>query len=301
METHLPYSPPESYIRRFVPYYREERAARSFMRRFNTEALRWLIPMEEPFSELEARTLSDMYDAEVAYQDHLLAQIFDALDHPLHRENTMVIFVADHGEMLGEHRLMGHGFGAYQELVHVPMIVRYPGQTDGRQVSEPVSITRLYHTILDLAGLAHVEDETRPYLEIEKNSFLRNDLAIDVVPPVAEAYAPSNAILMMEKNIPLVIDELNSRATNRAIYDGRSKLYQVEDLEWRLYDLDHDPKELHGLLLGEEDSRITDLAGRLKQFVEQAVAQRSGTGQQRSTHMDDERIMQRLRDLGYVD
>ena len=301
METHLPYTPPESFIRRFLPYYREERAARAFMRRFNTEALRWLIPMEKPFSELEARTLSDMYDAEVAYQDHLLAQIFEALDHPMHRENTMVIFVADHGEMLGEHRLMGHGFGAYQELIHVPMIVRYPGQTTGRQVSEPVSITRLYHTILDLVGLAHVEGETRPYLDIKNNSFLQADAPSTAIPPVSEAYAPENAIKMMEQNIPAVIDELSSRATNRAIYADHSKLLQIEDLEWWLFDLENDPREQNGLLLDEEDSRISGLVAGLRWFIELAEAQRPDFGRQKSANVDDARIMQRLRDLGYVD
>ena len=47
------------------------------MRVYNTQALTWLLPMEAPFSPLQARTLSDMYDAEVAYQDHLLAELLE--------------------------------------------------------------------------------------------------------------------------------------------------------------------------------------------------------------------------------
>ena len=79
MEPHLPYAPPKRFVDQFVPYYREEPAARGFIRAFNTQARRWLIPLDEPFSDLEARTLSDMYDAEIAYQDHLLAELFESV------------------------------------------------------------------------------------------------------------------------------------------------------------------------------------------------------------------------------
>ena len=126
METHLPYAPPERFIKEFVPYFNETPEAQHFMKNFNRNALQWLIPLMEPFSEIEAKTLSDMYDAEVAYQDHLLAQLISVLNSDFHKENSLVIFLADHGEMLGEHGYMGHGFGVHEELIHVPLFIRAP-------------------------------------------------------------------------------------------------------------------------------------------------------------------------------
>ena len=128
METHLPYAPPDEFVRKFVPYFHETPEAQQFMGNFNRKAWQWLIPLVEPFSDLESQTLSDMYDAEVAYQDHLLGQLLETLNTDYHRENTMVVFMADHGEMLGEHGYMGHGFGVHEELVHVPLFMpKCPG------------------------------------------------------------------------------------------------------------------------------------------------------------------------------
>jgi len=86
METHLPFSPPDEFVRKFVPYIDEMPEAHQFMREFNRKAMQWLIPLIEPFTDIEAATLSDMYDAEVAYQDHLLGRLIEALDSPYHRD-----------------------------------------------------------------------------------------------------------------------------------------------------------------------------------------------------------------------
>ena len=59
--------------------------------------------MENPYLKREEKTLWSMYDAEVAYQDWLLNQLISLLDEPEHRDNTLVIIVGDHGEMLGDH------------------------------------------------------------------------------------------------------------------------------------------------------------------------------------------------------
>ena len=61
--------------------------------------------------------------------------------------NTLVIIVADHGEVLGEHQMMGHAFGIYQELVHALLLIRSPEQVAGMRVSAPVSATGLFHTV----------------------------------------------------------------------------------------------------------------------------------------------------------
>src|SRR5262249_42038218 len=59
----------------------------------------------------------------------------------------------DHGEGFNEHGLMNHGNSLYRELIHVPLMMIMPGQIPpGLRVSEPVSLTALPNTVLDLLG-----------------------------------------------------------------------------------------------------------------------------------------------------
>jgi arylsulfatase A-like enzyme len=141
-------------VKRFVPYLKEEPQAESFMRVYNSKALHWLLPMNEPFSKIESQTLSDFYDAEVAYQDRLLSQLFDELETTYHRENTLVILVSDHGEMLGEQQFMGHSFRVFQELIQVPLVIRFPRSYQEKRIQNVVSTSQLFHTILDYADVS---------------------------------------------------------------------------------------------------------------------------------------------------
>ncbi|MEM7331789.1 MAG: sulfatase, partial [Chloroflexota bacterium] len=156
METHMPFTPPAQFVDQAAPYYKQNKEARQIMQRWNREAYRWAAPLDEPLGELESQVLSDMYDAEVAYQDDYLSQLFEALEKRQNRENTLVVIVADHGDGLGEHGFMGHAFNAYEELIHVPMMMQWPKRfSKPKTVTEPVSTRRIFHTILDAANFAH--------------------------------------------------------------------------------------------------------------------------------------------------
>jgi arylsulfatase A-like enzyme len=303
METHLPYSAPENFLQTFVPYLKEERAARDFMRVFNTQALHWITPMEKPFTDLEAQTLSDMYDAEVAYQDHLLAELLAVLDQPEHRANTMVIFVADHGEMLGEHQLMGHAFGVHQELIRVLLLIRFPGQTVGQRVAAPVSTTRLFHTALDAAGVEVYETFYSPAIDVKSQSLIREANNSGKSQPIvfSEAYAPEFALKIVETHKPTLIEKFNCRATHWAVYQGQHKLVYVEGVHDELFVLDTDPLEMRGFKAEMEDERIQRLTGQLKLFLEKARAHKLESWTREKANLDNELLRQRLRNLGYIE
>jgi uncharacterized sulfatase len=245
-----------------------------------------------------------MYDAEVAYQDHLLAELFSELERPEHRDNTAVIVVADHGEMLGEHQFMGHGFGVYQELIHVPMLLRLPGQTAGQRILQPVSTTRLFDTVLDFAGQDTYQTSCGHTVEIEEQSLIRElgGLGPDASFVISEAYAPEFAVNIMEKHQPSVIDRLHCRATHWAVYEGLLKLIRIDGIRDRLFSLKSDPAEIHDLLpKAGQAQRIRNLGSRLKLFVDNARERRSARGRQRAFGLDDELVRRRLRGLGYIE
>ena len=86
------------------------------------------------------------YRGEVEFMDSQLARLLAAFD-------GAIILVSDHGEGLGDHGESQHGYLVYQPTMHVPMAIAGPGVTAGT-IDAPVSTRRVFHTILDFAGLA---------------------------------------------------------------------------------------------------------------------------------------------------
>lgn len=299
METHLPYAPPDSFVKQFVPHFYDTPEAQHFMRSFNRKAMQWLIPLAEPFTDLETVTLSGMYDAEVAYQDHLLAELLDVLDSPYHRENSLVIFLADHGEMLGEHGYMGHGFGVHEELIHVPLFMRLPGVDQGMKISQRVSITQVFYSIFDYLGF---ESLSMPYaheVDVRCQSLLNAARLRDCaeIPVITEAYSPENAIHIMREHHPALIDQYAADQIHRAVYQGDDKLMINGPLEKLLYNLASDPWELAPY---EDDKKIQSLSNILDIYLEAANARKINT-HGRKISLNDDLIQQRLRDLGYIE
>lgn len=299
METHLPYAPPDEFVRKFVPYFHETPEAQHFMGGFNRKAMQWLIPLVEPFTDLEAHTLSDMYDAEVAYQDHLLGQLLETLDTDYHRENSMVVFLADHGEMLGEHGYMGHGFGVHEELVRVPLFMRVPGLDQPKQVETRVSTTRVFYSVLDYLGF---DTLTMPYAEevdIASHSLLglANQKTNDQACAISEAYAPDNAVEIIRKHHPELLNEYHPEADLRAVYQGDEKMIAMEGISKVLYDLAGDPLEQRPY---QNEGKIQALSKVLDAYLELAMSRSAGSSR-RKISLKDELIQQRLRDLGYME
>ena len=106
----------------------------------------------------ESDHLHALYDDALSYLDHHLGRLLAALEAEPDRDRTWIIITADHGEQLGEHGRLGHDCVLYPEVLHVPLIVRYPrgsaggarhGQTDDR----PVQLTDLAPAILGNGAL----------------------------------------------------------------------------------------------------------------------------------------------------
>jgi arylsulfatase A-like enzyme len=95
----------------------------------------------------------DHYDATIAFMDHELDRLFEALKQRGIYDRTLVIVGSDHGELFGERGLMMHGRSLYLNVVHVPLLMRFPPKVPaGVVVTDPVGLQRLPATILDILG-----------------------------------------------------------------------------------------------------------------------------------------------------
>lgn len=104
------------------------------------------------------------YLASVALIDLEVGRVFQALERKGIAEDTLVIFVSDHGDMLGDHELLVKGAFFYDPCTRVPMIMRWPRLIEPGQVcSDLVQPHDLAATILALAGVPQVQlAETMP-------------------------------------------------------------------------------------------------------------------------------------------
>ena len=308
METHLPFWPPGRFVDQIAPYFRGSKEARNIMRNWNREAYRWATPLTEPLGELESKVLNDMYDAEVAYQDDYLSELFSVLENREKNSNTITIIVADHGDGLGEHGFMGHAFVAYQELIHVPLIIKWPGnRKNGERVETPISTRRVFHTMLNAAG---GDVKVLDQIILGEAKQLTLDERIAPLNPekgsaISEIFPPLNFVKAIEQRQPHLLEQFNCLAERRAIVTMKDsathKLIRVSDQPSQLFDLTRDPKELDDIL----ESRqylAQDLDAHLADAVENALQQQDKqVGTTDLKIESDDHLVQRLRGLGYVD
>lgn len=110
----------------------------------------------EPETEAEIRQFIAEYYAMISNIDHNVGRILDRLEALNVARNTMVVFLSDHGDMLGQHgSYCGIKNQAYRAAMQVPLIIRYPSRFDGGRVTKAMVDVGvdMMATLLDLCGL----------------------------------------------------------------------------------------------------------------------------------------------------
>ncbi len=146
VEPHAPYSPPLPFRQRFAPGARDERLTRmNFLRRVEEGKI-------EATPEVR-RNLLDLYDAEIAANDAAFGELIDLLGQRGLLEETVIVFVSDHGEEFLEHGGWEHGRTLHSEMLDIPLILRVPGMGSGKIVHRQAQQMDVMPTILDLLNL----------------------------------------------------------------------------------------------------------------------------------------------------
>ena len=93
------------------------------------------------------------YQAEIAFMDAQIGRLFDSLRRGGIYDDALIVVVADHGEFLGEGGLYSHSYRLDPELTRVPLLIKWPGQTQGEIVTDLVSQVDLFAAVLAAAGI----------------------------------------------------------------------------------------------------------------------------------------------------
>jgi len=103
----------------------------------------------------------DPYDGEISYADSIVGAFLADLKARGLYDSALIVVLSDHGEGLGDHGEKEHGIFLYRESIHVPLLVKLPGQQrKGETIDTSVALTDVLPTILDVIG----ENDPRPGL-----------------------------------------------------------------------------------------------------------------------------------------
>ena len=101
----------------------------------------------------ELREITDAYDSSIAWVDSEFGKILSLLKIKKLYDDSMIIFLADHGEAQGEHGVLGHGRNVFEETTRVPLIIKYPKNMNLKgQVHQLVELADFFPTIASLFG-----------------------------------------------------------------------------------------------------------------------------------------------------
>lgn len=164
-DPHHAFNPPKSYLQRYLdqlddiplPNYVEgelEHKTR-YQRRDHEGAYgnKNLYPYSD-MTQNDHRYIRAAYWAMIDVIDEQVGKMIEALENTGQLENTIVIFMSDHGELLGDHGVYLKGPYFYEPSVHVPLIISYPGVVqEGKRTSAMVELVDLAPTLLEMTDV----------------------------------------------------------------------------------------------------------------------------------------------------
>ncbi len=152
IEPHNPLSPPRTYKNKFM----NKPLKNVDMKKIEKVAYNPLVCYieDQNLNKEEIELLKVLYDSEIAYTDSIVGEIIDILKKEGMYDNTMIIITSDHGEHFGEHGHWSHVASLYNEVLHIPLIIKFPKDT--KHISEVNACTQLvdiFPTVMEITGV----------------------------------------------------------------------------------------------------------------------------------------------------
>jgi len=245
-DPHYPYNPPGDFAHRFFPKSPHPGGK---------------IPSMEEINYL--------YDAEILYTDYHLGLLFQQLKRMGIFDRTLLIVTADHGELLGEHGMVGHGTSLYQEELAIPLIIKYPGsEVSPRQDALRLQLVDIFSIIL-------------------------NRLQISLPPDVPGSGPSSGTHPIFAEVYPL--PAVSDKGDVRALYEGKFKFHWNSKGNHLLFNLEEDPYEETNLL-----ERYPELARTMESTINEFVSSLPKPAPTELHQEVDDDTVEALKSLGYL-
>lgn len=266
-DVHYDYVPPKEYLDRFDPGYTGSLDLRDLPR---NPAIHAGMP------ERDLQHLIAAYDGEIRFTDDMLRDVLAALEAKGRLANTLVVITADHGQEFFEHGDKGHQRTLFDEVVRVPLVVRWPGKVAASTlVREPVRLIDVAPTIASFAGARLPDVHGR-----------------DLRPLVRGEALPA---------APALLELLVSGQDLRALRTASTKVMrQAKDgaRVWAGFDLAADPREARALPA--DDERLAPLRKAYAQEMARVRAWQEAGNAGAVPLKSDAKVDRALHRLGYT-
>jgi len=275
LDPHFPYEPPEPFRARLGGT--SAGVARVLEGGRRTELA--MIAGASPFTPDE---LVPLYDGELATADHFVGALVAALEREGVLDDTLLVVTSDHGELLGEEGLWSHQRSVADELLHVPLIVKLPGDARaGTVIDDPLtSNLDVYATLLAAAGLVPPAGPSR---DLFAPSLAPRELHVG-------EYDSSRAYLRQLAGVNPAFDPAAEPRT----------LHQLYTSGWRTLCVDHEPRSAVPRTPAAPGDPAA-AAARAGELLREWLAARDTSAAVRAGALrDDAAAREGLEDLGYV-
>jgi arylsulfatase A-like enzyme len=272
-DAHWPYFPPEDLIGRFGERPEDM-----------SELLRKVIDRRPPSGPEDIDGLKSLYDAEVFQIDRELGRLMEALKAAGRYDSSLIVVTADHGEGFYEHGFWQHSEVIYNEVSHIPLIVKWPGNSPRGRESRIASQLDIFPIILEAASLP-TPHERKGLTSAEGASVLteitwEGNERRGAAMKVAVRRGPLKYVATFEGDV--------------SDPEFVSRLVKEE-----LYDLSEDRGEKNDIIAQRGSSDAEGLRSEVRAFLKDVRGLRAGDGA--GAIVLDEEMRDRLRALGYLE
>ncbi len=194
--------------------------------------------MDKAFEDEQLwRNFIGAYYALVTEIDHCVGQILIALEEAGIEEDTLVIYTSDHGDFVGNHGMVEKaaiGHNVYEDILNVPLIIRYPGKTKaGTRTAELVTLVDILPTLIELLGL-DIPDLKYPMQGVSMADLIMKNKPMNRTYVVSESWSQA-CVITREHKLGIMLDPTvvhrhwDYRDFGDMFFDRRSDLLEVKN------------------------------------------------------------------------
>lgn len=291
LDVHHPYITDRKYLRRFLQNNYSEETIKD-VERSQLDIHYFLNPHFSPEEkEVYFDILTAFYNTSLCKNDILIGLFVKALQKRNMYDNSMIIVTSDHGEYFGEHGLVSHGPYLYDQVIRVPLVVKYPkGMSQGGISSKFVSTIDLFPTICEIVGY----DRKKVFQEVQGISLLSDH--------------EHEFVISQRKNFPEGLPYWKGRYPHLSEYFDQydyGDLIALRDKKYKfvwsskerhaLFDLETHPQEEVNLA-NKEPSICLSYLNKLEKWRKDLYRMEGESGAS-----FDEAMRKQLRSLGYIE
>jgi len=292
LEAHLPYDPHLEYREKHLKKLNPD----------DSITIKWAHEFNAGLysaDKVDWKKVRKMYAGDVHTADNLLGTLLQVLKESGVYDDTVIIVTSDHGENLGEHGLMEHQFSVHENVLLVPLVIRAPGILKPGINHQPVMLSDLFDTIIELAGARYKADDdsagdTNPVFSqslIPKKETTKSKGRRYIVSEYAGA---PGGLLQHLKQLNPKLDTTPLDLAYKTVTDGKWRFTISSDGKRMLYNLEKDPQQTIDYA-----SMYSDIADEMEEYLEtifSILKQAAG----KPIRQLDEETKKRLKSLGYI-